>query len=52
MSKIILTIAIVISVGIFSLIKTNTAASNAKTTTLHIQKVSVSNGVPTLATAD
>jgi len=52
MSKIILTAAIVLSVGILSLIKTNTPSTTEKLSSLQIEKVSVNNGVAVLATAD
>jgi|GEM_PF-1916655 len=52
MSKIILTAAIVLSVGILSVIKTNTPDTNEKTTSLQIEKVSVNTRIAVLATAD
>ncbi|MGY3212762.1 hypothetical protein [Mucilaginibacter sp. HD30] len=52
MSKIILTAAIVLSVGILSLIKTITPNTTEKATSLQVEKVSVNNGVAVLATAD
>jgi Tfp pilus assembly protein PilV len=52
MSKIILTAAIVVSVGILSLIKTNTTTISEKTTSLQIEKASVNSRVAVLATAD
>lgn len=52
MSKIILTAAIVLSVGILSLIKTTTTDTNEKTASIKIEKVSVNSRVAVLATAD
>ena len=52
MSKIILTAAIVLSVGILSLIKANTNTIVEKPTSLQIEKVAVGSRIAVLATAD
>ena len=52
MSKIILTIALVLSVGIFSLLKTNVIPANEKTAAMPVEKLSAGNGMAILATAD